>query len=107
MNLDKFNDNSLIDCINVFIVDKNIRDAYLIQSFVPDTKDIEERIKFVQNIFPNINLFRNNNYFYLSKKELSLKNVDTEDKIGSLLRFDCPTRFEDIDRWVNYVFSNN
>ena len=45
--------------INSFLVDKKVRDAFLIQNFSNSTVEVDALIKDIQDIFPSLNLFHN------------------------------------------------
>lgn len=93
----------LEDLMNVYLVENKIRDAYLIQSFSSDTSIIKKRIDIINSVNTNLNLLQYNNYYFLSLKKLSIDDVDDDEKIGKLLRFNCPTKFSDINRDIETI----
>lgn len=92
--------------INSFLVTKNVRPAYLIQNFLQDDKHIKKDIKNILSVFPELQSFSYLENHFLSKNKLNVDDVDTHDKIGKLLRFDCPTKFNDLNRNIPYILYN-
>tara|TARA_B100000795_G_scaffold268632_1_gene256013 strand:- start:74 stop:901 length:828 start_codon:yes stop_codon:yes gene_type:complete len=92
--------------INSFLVEKGIRKAYLIQNFETTTVTVDKLICDIQTIFPTLKLFKQNNYYYLSIKQLKKEDVDNNVKIASLLRFDSDLDFDDLDREKDMIDYN-
>jgi hypothetical protein len=84
--------------INAFLVEKGVRDAYLIQNFESTDTEVIALINNIQVIFPNLKVLVYNNYYYLSKRELKTEDVNSSEKIAKVLRFECDVNFEDLDR---------
>lgn len=103
MNLTPTHEYLMEDLMNIYLVKNKIRDAYLIQSFLPDEKEIDKRIKIIKMITPNINVFRSNNYYFLSLILLNEDDINCDEKIGKLLRFDCPNKFSELNRDIETV----
>jgi len=95
-----------INYINSFLVEKGVRDAYLIQNFESTDIEVNKLIKNIQHSFPILKLYKQNNYFYLSRKQLTNDDVNSETKIASLLRFVCDVGFEDLDREIEITDYN-
>jgi hypothetical protein len=95
-----------IDYINSLLVVKGVRDAYLIQNFESSTDAVDERIQKIQEVFPQLKLLKNNNYYFLSLKSLNKADVDNDIKIAHLLRFSCDVDFKDLDRSKETVTYN-
>ena len=84
--------------INAFLVEKGVRDAYLIQNFESTDTEVIALTNNIQVVFPNLKVFVSNNYYYLSKRELKTEDVNSSEKIAKVLRFECDVNFEDLDR---------
>lgn len=87
-----------IDYINALLVNKGVRDAYLIQNFESSSENVEKRIQQIQKVFPALKVMKNSNYYFLSPKSLKKEDVDNDSKIARLLRFSCDVDYKDLDR---------
>ena len=95
-----------INYINSFLIDKGVRDAYLIQNFESTDIEITKMINNIQNSFPTLKLYKHENYYFLSRKQLTNDDVNSETKIASLLRFVCDIEFKDLDREIETTYYN-
>lgn len=86
------------DYINSSLVVNGVRDAYLIQNFESSTDEVDERIRKIQEAFPQLKLLQSNNYYFLSLKSLNEVDVDNNTKIARLLRYSYDVDFKDLDR---------
>ena len=103
---DKYNYVTFLeDYVNIFLVTKNIRIAYLIQNFEENDDSIIHRINILKQIF-HFNVLKSHNYYFLSKQKLCHEDVNTEDKISIILRYETSTPFSLIDRkQTTYTYS--
>ena len=92
-----------VDYINSFLVEKGIRDAYLIQNFESNTDVVESRIAEIQTIFPKLKILKTGNYYFLSLKQLKKVDVETDEKISPILRFSCDVKYTDLDRTMETI----
>ena len=84
--------------INAFLVEKGVRDAYLIQNCIDTDTEITALVKNIQLVFPSLKLFVSNNYYFLATRQLQTDDVNSSEKIAKILRFDCDVNFDDLDR---------
>ena len=94
------------DFINSFLIIKGVRDAYLLQNHKSTTYEIDNRINAIQTKFPELNLLKNNNYYYFSLKKLTLQDIETNEQISKILRFSCDVEFDNLNRNIETVTYN-